>query len=210
MSKIWTAFSTRVRNVGGQLLTSFWARRFRPLPPPSPTAVNITDNVQRAMNLVMPLRFRGVVWRGEVVRALAGAGNELLVGLNNVGTVHFARFDIVGRNLCMFSIYDGDFTAYIRDFIACVGTAFDALMAFVDDPPPTPVALHVDEFVEWVAARDAYQLPDSSTDLSPDLVNLQRAFLVTLYEQSNVQVALYRSYPGFSAAQIRERLAIGW
>jgi hypothetical protein len=207
---MWKAITARFVGLFGQVLTAFWARRFQSPPPPKAVAVNLSDNVQQAMNLVMPLRVPGVVWRGEVVKALAKASNELLTGLNNVGTVHFARFDLIGRNLCMFSIYDGDFSTYIRDFIACVGGAFDAIMGYVDDPAPTPVAAHVDEFVEWVAARDAYQLPEVATDLSPDVATLQRAFLVTLYEQRNVQVALYRSYPGFSAAQIRQRLALGW
>ena len=47
----------------------------------------------------------------------------------NVGTVHFARFVIVDNNLCMFSSYDGDFTNYIRDFIAQIGSVFDGVVA---------------------------------------------------------------------------------
>jgi hypothetical protein len=50
-------------------------------------------------------------------------------GLDNVGTVHFARFVIVDDNyICMFSVYDGDFTKYIRDFIATIGV-FDGVVA---------------------------------------------------------------------------------
>ena len=56
-----------------------------------------------------------------------------MTGLNTTGIVHFARFSIVDGNLCMFSIYDGDFSNYIRDFIATIGSAFDALLMFIKD-----------------------------------------------------------------------------
>jgi hypothetical protein len=59
----------------------------------------LSDNVQRTMNLIMPLRYPNSAGRGEVVAALTEATDEVLVGLNNVGTVHFARFTIVDGNL---------------------------------------------------------------------------------------------------------------
>ena len=70
------------------------------------------------MNLVMPLRFPALAVTGDLARAIFEASDQLLAGLSNVGTVHFARFVVVDGNLCMFSEYDGDFSAYIRDFIA--------------------------------------------------------------------------------------------
>jgi len=178
----------------GSLLTWVWARRLPQARPAAPS-VAPSDNLQRAMNLVMPL---------------AVAADEILVGLNNVGTVHFARFDIVAGNLCMFSIYDGEISGYIRDFIAAIGDAFDSIMGFVEDPPPTPVGLHVDEFLAWIDAHDAFQLPELATDVSPELVTLQRVTLVLLHRNPNVMLGVYRGYPGYSAAQIRDSLSIGW
>ena len=110
----------------------------------------------------------------------------------------------------MFSIYDGEVTGYIRDFIVVIGQAFDVLMGFVADPLPTPVAEHPDEFVAWVAAHDAFQMPEEPTDLRPDLGSVERHSLYVLRRERNVQLGVYRCYPGYSAAQIREHLGIGW
>ena len=73
------------------------------------------------MNLVMPLKDKSPVGRAQAAMAIAQHKDAIYAGLNNVGTVHFARFVIVGDNICMFSVYDGDFTNYIRDFIATIG-----------------------------------------------------------------------------------------
>ena len=187
-----------------------WSRIERPRPHSIVSSIAPSENVQRPMNLVMPLKYRYLVRRGELAQGLARAVDMILVGLNNVGTVHFARFDLVGGNLCMFSIYDGEITGYIRDFIVVIGQAFDVLMGFVADPPPTPVAEHPDEFVAWVAAHDAFQLPEEPSDLRPDLGALERETLLVLRRNPNVQFGVYRCYPGFSAAQIRRGMGVGW
>lgn len=204
-----------LKRVGFELATTalvtLWSRFSPPTAMPATTSMSPSDNLQRAMNLIMPLQVPNIVIRGQITQALFEATEEVLVGLNNVGTVHFARFDFVDGNLCMFSIYDGDFTSYIRDFIASIGSVFDAVVALVKDPPPLPVALHVDEFIEWVRVHDAFQMPESPVDLiSRDLGTLQRDTLVALHRNRNVQLGLYRAYPGFSVAQIRQRLSVGW
>ncbi len=192
-------------------LVSLWSRFSPPTGAPATASMSPSDNVQRAMNLIMPLPVPNIVARGQLAQVLFETTEEVLVGLNNVGTVHFARFDFVDGNLCMFSIYDGDFTSYIRDFIASIGNVFDAALALVKDPPPLPVALHVDEFIEWVRVHDAFQMPESPVDLiSRDLNTLARDSLIALHRNPNVQLGLYRAYPGFSAAQIRQRLSVGW
>ncbi len=193
----------------GSALTWVWSQILAPSQPSQPSVAS-SDNLQRAMNLVMPLRHPLVATRAELAELLAVSADEILVGLNNVGTVHFARFDIIDGNLCMLSIYDGEISGYIRDFIAAIGESFDAIMGFVKDPPPTPVGLHVDEFLAWIDAHDTFQLPEVPTDVGPELVTLQRDTLVLLHRNPNVMLGVYRGYPGFSAAQIRDRLSIGW
>ena len=37
-------------------------------------------------------------------------------------------------------VFDGDFRAYIRDFICVFGSVFDSLLGLVADPPPSPSA----------------------------------------------------------------------
>ena len=61
------------------------------------------------MNLVMPLADQTAVGRAPRCRPSRQDIDELFTGLSNVGTVHQARFDLVGGNLCMFSVFDGDF-----------------------------------------------------------------------------------------------------
>ena len=110
------------------------------------------------MNLVMPLADNSPLGQARLIQTLGGAVEEVIAGLDNTQLVHFGRFTIVDGNLCMFSIYDGDFSNYIRDFIYNVGAAFDGLLSLVKDPPPLPVEEHPDEFIDWVMERDALQV----------------------------------------------------
>jgi hypothetical protein len=197
----------------GSILAGFWSRSpseqhnadLRPAPSLAPS-----DNLQTPMNLVMPLRYPHAAYRAQFGQLLFAAADEVLSGLNNVGTVHFARFDIIQGSLCMFSVYDGDFQGYIRDFIGTIGGVFDGLMTFVKDPPPTPCGEYVDEFIDWVRNHDALQMPEWPDDISADLPALERKTLVLLHRNANTQMGIYRGYPGYSVAQIRDALGIGW
>lgn len=197
------------------VLTKFWAWRLgpvhaEPVPGGGPAA---SDNLQVTMNLIMPIVDTTAVGRAKLMGTIGGVVDELFVGMDNVGTVHFARFDIIGDNLCMISVFDGDPKAYIRDFIAMFGGVFNALMTVVQDPPPTPCEEHVDDFIEWVAARDAFHIPGGITSTFPDLTkaeNAGRDLVRLMNEHEHVQLGIYRGYPGFSAAQIRSKLGVGW
>ncbi len=176
-----------------------------------------TDNLMRTMNLVMPLKDKSAVGRARVALVIGSSLDEIYSGLDNVGTVHVARFTIVDNNLLMFSFYDGDFRTYIRDFIVTLGHAFDAVVELIEDTPPLPCSDHVDEFIAWVHQHDALQLPDNPGDLialvAPDLTTLEdlpRALVLQLDRNPNVQLGSYRSYPGHSAAQVRQKLGVGW
>ncbi|MGH9280287.1 MAG: hypothetical protein ACRD12_19575, partial [Acidimicrobiales bacterium] len=101
--------------------------------------------------------------------------------------------------------------SYIRDFIAAIGSGFDALLGCVKDPPSRPVSEHVDEFVDWVRQRDAFQMPEFPTGiLTGGFLGVQRDTLVALHRNRHVQLATYSGYPGFSVAQIRHDLHVGW
>jgi len=193
------------------VLAAVWSRLDPPTALPPPRSMAPSDHLQRPMNLIMPLRRPSIVARSQLTRTLVQGTDEVLSGLNNVGTIHFARFDIVAGNLCMFSIYDGDLGGYVRDFIATIGNAFDAILTWVKDPPPLPVGSHVEEFIAWIEAHDAFQMPEQPTDLiSRTLSTLPRDTMVALHRHPNVQLGVYRGYPGFSAAQIRHHLSVGW
>jgi hypothetical protein len=179
------------------------------------------------MNLVMPLKDKSPVGMAKAVMAVAQNTDEIYAGLNNVGTVHFARFVLVDGNLCMFSVYDGDFTNYIRDFIATIGSVFDGIVALVEGGDSViPSEQNVEAFIDWVHAHDMYQAPDFPTDLltgqgavnvgnatavKDDLRLLPRTLILQLRANPNVSLGSgYRFYPGYSAAQVRHRLGVGW
>ena len=206
------------------VLVPFWAWRTPvPLAEGGPVMSSAPgDNVQRMMNLVMKLKDPSPVGRAKAAMAIAQNVDEIYAGLNNVGTVHFARFVLVGDHLCMFSVYDGDFTNYIRDFIATIGSVFDAVVALIEGGDAViPAERNVEAFIDWVHARDLYQVPDQATDLFAqqgqtdaepvDLRRLPRALILQLRVNPNVSLGSgYRAYPGFSAAQVRHRLGVGW
>ena len=193
-----------------------------PRPSPQPS-----ENVQRMMNLIMPLRDPSPIGRAKAALAIAQNVDEIFSGLDNVGTVHFARFDLIGDNLCMISVYDGDFSNYIRDFIITIGSVFDAVMDHVEGGEALkPTAKNPEKFIDWVHAHDLFQAPDFPTDLfdlqdeakgvepgkgGQKLRTLPRELILQL--KANPHISLgggYRAYPGFSAAQVRQKFGVGW
>ena len=110
------------------------------------------------MTLVMPLAdpsHAGILSLAQNV--FQGKHDALKEALDAGGTVHFARFVVIGNNLVMASSYDGDFRSYIAMFIDRIGETFNQILSYVADPadpPPTPVAQHVEEFIDWVGRHD--------------------------------------------------------
>jgi hypothetical protein len=213
--------------VAANILVPYWAWRtpVKPQPGGPHYSVQPGDNVQHMMNLIMPHKDKSAVGRATAALAIAANKDEIYAGLDNVGTVHFARFVIVGDNICMFSVYDGDFTNYIRDFIATIGSVFDAVVSLVEGGEDViPSERNVEKFIDWVHAHDLYQVSDQATDLFRDIeaVNgetgitrdlrlLPRDLILQLHVNPNVSLGSgYRAYPGYSVAQVREQFEIGW
>ncbi len=225
----WLPTTLGFKRVASWTLVPYWARRtpVKPLPGGPHPSFQRGDNVQCMMNLIMPLKIKSPIGRAEAALAIAQNKDAIYAGLNNVGTVHFARFVIVGDNICMFSVYDGDFTNYIRDFIATIGGVFNAVVKLVEGGDAViPCEDNVEAFIQWVHERDLYQVPDTITDFlrdqealngdkaasgDDDLTLLPPKLILQLRANANVSLGSgYRAYPGFSAAQVRERLGIGW
>jgi hypothetical protein len=217
---------------GAYILVPIWAwlTPVKRLPGgPGPSA-RPGDNLQSMMNLIMPLKKenRSPIGRAKAALAIAENRDQIFAGLDNVGTVHFARFVIVNDNICMFSFYDGDFTNYIRDFIATIGGAFNDVVKLVEGGDAlVPCEKNVEAFIQWIHEHDLYQVPDTPTDflrdqedlngdkaVSPvddDLTLLPRKLVLQLRANANVSLGSgYRAYPGFSVAQIRKQLGLGW
>lgn len=192
----------------------------RPAPQPS-------ENLQRMMNLVMPLKDTSPLGRAEAALAISQNADEIFASLDSVGTVHFARFVLIGDKLCMISVYDGDFSNYIRDFIFTIGNVFDAIMDHVEGGEALkPTAHNVEKFIDWVHAHDLFQAPDFPTDLftiqdaarglppgtTPHHLRLlPRALITQLHANPDISLGGgYRAYPGVSAAQVRQKFGVGW
>lgn len=196
-----------------RLLVVFWRIVAPVKTPETEYSTSLPDNLQMHMNLVMPLADQTAVGRARAVQAVAANIDELFTGLSNVGTVHFARFDLVDGNLCMFSVFDGDFRAYIRDFITVFGSVFDSLLGLVEDPPPSPCTQHPQAFIDWIHRHDSFQIPRDITELFPDeknIANLPRDLILLLDQNPHVQIGRYSGYPGVSVAQIRQKTGLGW
>lgn len=209
LAKIWGFLKRVVERV----LVAFW-RIAAPIKTPEPGySTSLPDNLQMHMNLVMPLADRTAVGQARAVQAVAANIDELFTGLSNVGTVHFARFDLINGNLCMFSVFDGDFRAYIRDFIMVFGSVFDSLLGLVEDPPPSPCTKHPEAFIDWIHRHDSFQIPRDLTSLFPEeknIKNLSRDLVLLLDQNPHVQIGRYSGYPGVSVAQIRDKTGLGW
>src|SRR5664279_77651 len=165
--------------VAANILVPFWAWRtpVAKLPGGPPYSVQPGDNVQRMMNLIMPLKDKSAIGRALAALAIAQNKDEIYAGLDNVGTVHFARFVIVDNNICMFSVYDGDFANYIRDFIATIGSVFDAVVELVEEGDKViPSESNIEKFIDWVHDHDMYQVPDDATGI----LRNQEALLLSL------------------------------
>ncbi|MCZ8147830.1 MAG: hypothetical protein O9325_08290 [Roseomonas sp.] len=216
--------------LAARVVVPYWAARCPtpPLPGGPRPAIQPGENVQRMMNLVMPLKNKSAIGRAEAAIAIAENVDEIFAGLDNVGTVHFARFVVIGDNLCMISVYDGDFSNYIRDFIAAIGSVFNAIVAQVEGGEKViPCEKNIDAFIEWVHAHDLFQLPDFPTDLldlqdeargvksrppAPGLMrSLSRELVLQFHANPNAMLGGgYKAYPGYSVAQLRSKLGVGW
>lgn len=191
-------------------------------PRPSPQS---SESLQRMMNLIMPLKDPSPMGRAKAALVVAQNVDEIFSGLDNVGTVHNARFLLLGNNLCMLSVYDGDFSNYIRDFIATIGSVFDAIMDLVEGGEDLkPTEDNIERFIDWVHAHDLFQVPDFPSDLfelqdeakgltgqNHDLRTLPREYILQFHANPDVSLGGgYRAYPGVSAAQIRKNQDMGW
>ena len=121
--------------------------------------------LQSPLTLVMPIRSsedREQLDRALLqVQSLPRAQNPVMVALDKLATVHFARFTFLeeGTRLAVITSYDGDFETYIHDFINEIGDVFNFLLAFIADAPPLPVQSHRQEFLEYVREHDMGAVP---------------------------------------------------
>jgi hypothetical protein len=114
------------------------------------------DPAQNALNLILNVK-QPIAENAANLRA---AISQLTPnGLNNVGTVHFARFLFIedDSKFLVFTSYDGNFVDYVRAFIKETGDMFNALLSFIDLPDDVtilPVQDNEEAFVNFVLQND--------------------------------------------------------
>ncbi len=91
----------------------------------------------------------------EKLQSLPPDQNPVTLALNRLSNVHFARFAFLSTDqLGVITTYDGDFDAYINEFIDNIGDVFNALLAHVENAPPLPVQTYRQEFLSYVRTVD--------------------------------------------------------
>ncbi|HEX2179001.1 MAG TPA: hypothetical protein VHL54_05700 [Actinomycetota bacterium] len=142
------------------------------------------------LTLIMPLN------PGTTLKDIGGVlvANQAAIdkALTSIGTVHFARFVVFENSaqnllpgldpkgpLCLSVIteYDGNFDAYIQDFVNQIGDVFNALLAFVvGGSALVPVQNNVEAFTDFIKQNDASQ------NVPNDGLNLYAAYPCTVQQ----------------------------
>ena len=119
----------------------------------------------------------------QIHSTLSAWSDEVQQALNNLNTVHFARFVFLNdRQLAVITTYDGSFLEYIDAFVDAIGGVFDQLLAHMADAPPLPVSANRQKFLDYVTKNDLTCLPPFYSAY-PDLKVLD---ILTLQKQQGV------------------------
>jgi hypothetical protein len=124
------------------------------------TAERPADNqVQNPLTLVMTIRatddHRILQSKLGDLQSLPRDKNPVITALDKIATVHFARFVFLDETrLAVITTYDGDFAAYINEFVDHIGDVFNDLLQHMADAPPLPVQQHRQEFLDYVLRND--------------------------------------------------------
>jgi len=122
------------------------------------------ETVQNPLTLVLPIRspedHAALQATITQLQSLPRDQNPIIRALDQIATVHFARFVFLDETrLAVITTYDGDFAAYINEFVDHIGDVFTMLLQHVDDPPPLPVQAHRDEFLDYIRRHDLGCVP---------------------------------------------------
>ena len=116
---------------------------------------------QRCLSVIMRVKEPIAEHAVQLMRVIAAGAPSIEEALNESCHVHFAFFQLLdgGRQLALFTVYDGDFDAYIEHFALKV-ELFDKLFEHIEEAPPLPVRSHPKEFVETIRRHDRQPAAD--------------------------------------------------
>jgi hypothetical protein len=128
--------------------------------------------------VILPARSRLAFAELQLILRTMGMVGKVDKDMDSVGTPHFAQFvPLEDHQLGFFTVYDGEFDKYIMDFTRNIGEVFDVIFKFTKDPPPSPCARYVQEFIDFAAAA------------------------------SRTPIGFYQAYPGLSNQDIHALIA---
>jgi cytochrome P450/deferrochelatase/peroxidase EfeB len=131
-------------------------------PAATPQSTSNSTMVTDGLNLWLEMKDPRMM--PKLLLELAGVKGVIDKALNDLHYVHFARF-LPARNgqaLQVITSFDGDFRAYVLDFVLAIADQFDLILGYVRDwpPPGTPavppyrVKDHPAEFLQFVTKND--------------------------------------------------------
>jgi hypothetical protein len=128
--------------------------------------------------VILPAKGRLAFAEMQLILRTMGMTGKVDNDLASVGTPHFAQFvPLEDHQLGFFTVYDGAFDKYIMDFTKNIGHVFDVIFKFTKEPPRSPCAKHVQEFIDFAAAA------------------------------SRTPIGFYQAYPGLSNQDIKALIA---
>jgi hypothetical protein len=115
------------------------------------------QNTQTALTAIMEIKPPTALHARALKLLLTHAYQRVVDILDEVGTVHFARFIFLENDtkLALMTSYDGSFETYIKNYIEVAGDLFDLMLDHIKDAPPLPVRQYRNEFIEYVRRIDA-------------------------------------------------------
>jgi hypothetical protein len=126
--------------------------------------------------VILPLKSKLAAIEVQLILRARGSGTTK--DLDKVGTPHFAQFvPLEDNQIGFFTVYDGNFDAYIADFTKNIGPIFDLLFKFTKGAPPSPCRKHLQEFIDFAAGAN------------------------------RAPIGFYQAYPGLSVRDIRALIA---
>ncbi len=129
----------------------------------TPTAAPVQSPLDLILTLKEPVRKSAAEIRVLLTADSKGGASR---ALDKVGTVHFARFFFLDyereqdsepypTKLAVVTAYDGDFQAYVQDFVNNIGDLFDLLLNFVEHPAGVvPVQKNAQAFGQWLLVHN--------------------------------------------------------
>jgi hypothetical protein len=128
-------------------------------PQVAPPPLNALSPIQNPLTAVMtaksPEDYAALQRLVKHFQSLPPDQNPVAIALNKLGNMHFAWFAFLGTNqLGMITAYDGEFEAYINNFIDNIGDVFNALLTHIVSAPPLPVQTYRQEFIAYIRTID--------------------------------------------------------